>query len=140
MLLSSLAGRNQDCLLSVMLDVLEEQSHRDLFALELDSGTGQHVVHFAMEMPFVTWQPSDIKEESLESIRGYIVASKVKTVLQPVHLDAQKPWEKWAGLPQDSCDVIVAIKKLQYSTLKTAEGVFKGAGLRQNGFLNVCGY
>lgn len=45
-------------------DVLEDQSHRQLFALELGSGTGQHVIRFAQKMPFVTWQPSDIKEES----------------------------------------------------------------------------
>ncbi|XP_062334712.1 LOW QUALITY PROTEIN: methyltransferase-like 26 B [Osmerus eperlanus] len=141
MLLSTLAGRNQDCLLSVTWVGLEEQSHRDLLALELGSGTGQHVVHFAMEMSFVTWQPSALKEESLESIRAYTVATKVKTVLQPVHLDAHEPWEKWAGLPQNSCDVIVAINLLQCSPFKTAQGVFKEAGqiLQQNGFFIMYG-
>lgn len=42
------------------------------------------------------------------SIRAYIAATKVKTVLQPVHLDASEPYEKWAGLPRGACDVIVA--------------------------------
>lgn len=64
MLISPLADRNQKELCSVLCDVLEEQSHRELFALELGSGTGQHVVNFAMAMPFITWQLSDIKEES----------------------------------------------------------------------------
>ncbi|KAJ8345363.1 hypothetical protein SKAU_G00295560 [Synaphobranchus kaupii] len=45
-------------LLSVLWEQLGEQSHR-----ELGSGTGQHVVQFAQDLPFVTWQPSDIKEE-----------------------------------------------------------------------------
>eukprot|EP00063_Salmo_salar_P064962 XP_014039797.1 PREDICTED: UPF0585 protein C16orf13 homolog B-like [Salmo salar] len=71
------------------------------------------------------------------SIRAYIAATKVKTVLQPVHLDASEPWEKWAGLPRGACDVIVAINLLQYSSFKTVEGVVKGSGqiLRQNGLL-----
>lgn len=63
MLLSPQAERNWEDLCSVLEDVLEDQSHRQLFGLELGSGTGQHVIRFAQKMPFVTWQPSDIKEE-----------------------------------------------------------------------------
>ncbi|XP_063076979.1 methyltransferase-like 26 B isoform X2 [Engraulis encrasicolus] len=141
MLLSPAADRNQDDILSVLAEVLEEQSHRELFGLELGSGTGQHVVHFAQELSYVTWQPSDIKEESRASIRAYIVATKVKRVLEPVHLDASEPWDKWAGLPRCSCDVIVAINLFHVSSFKTAEGVFQGAGeiLRHNGILMTYG-
>ncbi|XP_041672623.1 methyltransferase-like 26 B [Cheilinus undulatus] len=141
MLLSPQAEKNCKILCSMLEDVLEDQSHRQLFALELGSGTGQHVIRFAQKMPFVTWQPSDIKEESRESIKAYIAATHAKTVLQPVHLDASEPWEKWAGLPRNSCDVIIAINLLQYSSFKTAQGVFSGAGqiLRQNGLLLTYG-
>lgn len=66
MLLSPQAERNWESLCLMLEDVMESQSHRQLFALELGSGTGQHVIRFAQKMPFVTWQPSDIKEESLE--------------------------------------------------------------------------
>uniref|UniRef100_A0A3B4UMN4 Zgc:103625 n=1 Tax=Seriola dumerili TaxID=41447 RepID=A0A3B4UMN4_SERDU len=141
MLLSPQAERNWQDLCSVLEDVLEDQSHRQLFALELGSGTGQHVIRFAQKMPFVTWQPSDIKEESRDSIKAYIAATHAKTILQPVHLDASETWEKWAGLPRNSCDVIIAINLLQYSSFKTAQGVFNGAGqmLRQNGLLITYG-
>ncbi|XP_071778897.1 methyltransferase-like 26 B [Centroberyx gerrardi] len=141
MLVSPLAERNWAGLCSVLEDVLEDQSHRELFGLELGSGTGQHVIHFSRKIPFITWQPSDIKEECRDSIKAYIVASKAKTVLQPVHLDASEPWEKWAGLPRNSCDVVIAINLLQYSSFTTAEGVFSGAGqiLRQNGLLLTYG-
>uniref|UniRef100_A0A673NIJ8 Zgc:103625 n=1 Tax=Sinocyclocheilus rhinocerous TaxID=307959 RepID=A0A673NIJ8_9TELE len=121
MLLSPAAERSQDGLLSVLWELLEDQSHRELFGLELGSGTGQHVAHFAQEMPFVTWQPSDIKEEAQNSIKAYIGATKAKTVLELVYLDASQPWEKWAGLPQSSCDIIIAINLLQYSPFRTAE-------------------
>lgn len=63
MLLSPQAERNWEGLCEVLEDVLEDQSHKQLFALELGSGTGQHVIRFAQRLPFVTWQPSDIKEE-----------------------------------------------------------------------------
>ncbi|KAM4598541.1 methyltransferase-like 26 B [Polymixia lowei] len=141
MLVSPLAERNWEGLCSVLEDVLEDQSHRELFALELGSGTGQHVIHFAQKIPFITWQPSDIKEESKDSINAYIAATKAKSVLQPVHLDASEPWEKWAGLPRNSCDVVIAINLLQYSPFKTAEGTFSGSGqiLRQNGLLIAYG-
>uniref|UniRef100_A0A3B4A1G1 Methyltransferase like 26 n=1 Tax=Periophthalmus magnuspinnatus TaxID=409849 RepID=A0A3B4A1G1_9GOBI len=141
MLVSPQAERNWESLAAVLEDVLEEQSHRKLFALELGSGTGQHVIRFAQKMPFVTWQPSDIKEESRDSIKAYIAATNAKTVLQPVHLDASDPWEKWGNLSANSCDVIIAINLLQYSSFKTAQGVFTGAGqvLKQNGLLIIYG-
>ncbi|XP_033998284.1 methyltransferase-like 26 B [Trematomus bernacchii] len=141
MLLSPLAERNWEDLCSVLEEVLDDQSHRQLFALELGSGTGQHVIRFAPKMPFVTWQPSDINEESRDSIKAYIAATHAKNVLQPVHLDASEPCEKWAGLSNKSCDVVVAINLLQYSSFKTAQGVFNGAGkiLRQNGLLITYG-
>lgn len=66
MLLSPQAERNWESLCCVLEDVLENQSHRQLFALELGSGTGQHVIRFAQKMPFVTWQPSDITQECLD--------------------------------------------------------------------------
>ncbi|XP_039904108.1 methyltransferase-like 26 B isoform X1 [Simochromis diagramma] len=141
MLLSPQAERNWESVCSVLEDVLESQSHRQLFALELGSGTGQHIIRFAQKMPFVIWQPSDIKEDSLESIKAYIAATQAKTVLPPVHLDASDPWEKWAGLNHNSCDVIISINLLQYSSFKTAQGVFSGAGqiLKQNGLLITYG-
>ncbi|XP_057673001.1 methyltransferase-like 26 B isoform X2 [Corythoichthys intestinalis] len=121
MLLSPQAERNWEEVCSVLEEVLEDQSHRQLFALEIGSGTGQHVIRFAQKMPFVTWQPSDIQEEARQSIKAYIDATNMTTVLPPVHLDASEPWEKWAGLTRGSCDVIIAINLLQYSSFKTAQ-------------------
>ncbi|XP_029692184.1 methyltransferase-like 26 B isoform X1 [Takifugu rubripes] len=141
MLLSPQAERNWESLCCVLEDVLENQSHRQLFALELGSGTGQHVIRFAQKMPFVTWQPSDITQECLDSIKAYIAATRLKTVLQPVQLDAGQPWEQWAGVSRGSCDIIAAINLVQYCSFKTAQGVFTGAGqvLKQNGLLLTYG-
>ncbi|XP_014855904.1 PREDICTED: UPF0585 protein C16orf13 homolog B-like isoform X3 [Poecilia mexicana] len=121
MLLSPQAERNWEGICEVLEDVLDDQSHKQLFALEIGSGTGQHVIRFAQKLPFITWQPSDIKEECRDSIKAYIAATHVKTVLQPVLLDASEPWDKWAGVSRNTCDVIVAVNLLQYSSFKTAQ-------------------
>lgn len=68
MLLSPQAERNWQSLCCMLEDVLENQSHRQLFALELGSGTGQHVIRFAQKIPFVTWQPSDVTQECLDRL------------------------------------------------------------------------
>ncbi|XP_041075830.1 methyltransferase-like 26 B isoform X2 [Polyodon spathula] len=128
MLLSPVAERNKDELLQVLASLLGRHSDRQLFGLELGSGSGQHVVHFAQELPFVTWQPSEISSTARESIYAYISATKVKNVLQPVYLNVEEAWEKWSGLPRRSCDVILCINVLHFCTLNTTEGLFKGAG------------
>ena len=49
------------------------------------------------------------------------MAAKVTNVRQPIHLDASEPRDKWAGLTHNSCDVVVAINLLQYSSFTTAQ-------------------
>lgn len=85
MLVSPAAERSQDALLSVLQDVLDDQAEQKLFALELGSGTGQHVVHFAQGLGFITWQPSDITEESRNRYTGHLhdsVSAKLHIILQ----------------------------------------------------------
>lgn len=76
----------------------------------------QQGVHFP-----VMWVWQQVICIFTSSIKAYIAATHAKTVLQPVHLDASEPWEKWADLSRNSCDVIVAINLLQYSSFETAQ-------------------
>ncbi|MDQ3040216.1 MAG: class I SAM-dependent methyltransferase [Pseudomonadota bacterium] len=47
--------RNRDPILAVLRRYLGDARH----VLEIGSGTGQHAVHFAAAMPWLTWQTSD---------------------------------------------------------------------------------
>ena len=47
--------RNKEPILAILRRVLPENG----LALEIASGTGQHVVYFARELPNLSWQPSD---------------------------------------------------------------------------------
>ncbi len=53
---SPATARNQD----VILDVLRERFADRTNVLEIGSGTGQHAVHFALALPQLTWQTSDV--------------------------------------------------------------------------------
>lgn len=57
------AERNKDPILSVLKSRVKSDRHGN--ALEISSGTGQHVVHFANALPNITWQPSEFDGHSL---------------------------------------------------------------------------
>jgi cyclopropane fatty-acyl-phospholipid synthase-like methyltransferase len=65
--------RNQ----SAILDVLRERFADRHRVLEVGSGTGQHAVHFALALPLLVWQTSDV----------------------PAHLGGIAQWLAEAGLP-----------------------------------------
>lgn len=60
--------------------------------LEVGSGTGQHAVHFAAAMPWLTWQCSD-RAEYLPGIRMWLEEARLANMPPPVELDvAVGPW------------------------------------------------
>ena len=63
-------------------------------ALEIASGTGQHVVKLAATLPLLNWQPSDIDETRIKSIRCWSNDHHLTNLKPPCLLDATK--EGWA--------------------------------------------
>ena len=63
-------------------------------ALEIASGTGQHVVKLAAALPFLNWQPSDVDETRIKSIRCWSNDHNLTNLYPPCLLDATK--EGWA--------------------------------------------
>jgi len=77
------AERNKKPILDVLRGVLAE----DATVLEIASGSGQHSVHFAGNLPRVTWQPSDLDPERRASIRAWRDEFKLGNLLEPLSID-----------------------------------------------------
>lgn len=68
-------------------------------ALEIASGTGEHIVRHAAAFPNVTWQPTDIASDRLVSIAAWINDVNLPNILAPKQLDAASTgWaSQWSG-------------------------------------------
>jgi SAM-dependent methyltransferase len=76
-----------------ILEVLREAFARCRHVLEIGSGTGQHAVHFATEMPWLVWQPSEVPE-AMPGLRKRIFSEGPKNLRAPVAIDvAALPWD-----------------------------------------------
>src|SRR5262245_17767930 len=81
--------RNKDPILNLLKRVLP---HTGL-VLEIGSGTGQHVAHFAKALPELTWQPSDPDNEFRDSIRLWTKLESLDNVRAPIDLEVCRfPW------------------------------------------------
>lgn len=77
------AARNVDAITTLLTELAPQGP-----ALEIASGTGQHVVHFAAALPDVTWQPTEIDPTRRASIAAYVSETKPPNVKAPIELDA----------------------------------------------------
>ena len=59
-------------------------------ALEIASGTGQHIVKLAVVKPDLNWQPSDINQLQIASIQSWCKDYDLVNVRPPVILNATK--------------------------------------------------
>lgn len=89
-----------------ILDVLRRHLPATGAVLEIASGSGEHVVHFAAALPALLFQPSDPDPESRASIAERIAASGVANVRPPLAIDASaRDWE----LPAEIAGALAAI-------------------------------
>jgi len=69
-----------------ILAVLREQFAARRRVLEVGSGSGQHAVHFAAAMPWLTWQCSDVAG-NLPGIRAWLDDARLANTPPPIELD-----------------------------------------------------
>ncbi|XP_005990728.1 methyltransferase-like 26 [Latimeria chalumnae] len=139
MIVAAAAERNKQPIVEVLQDYVDRRLPSR--ALEVASGSGQHIVHFAQAFPNVVWQPSELDKKSLESITAYIAALKVGNVKPPIFLDSSQSWKTWGGLSPNSLDLILNINMIHISEIKCTRGLFEGAGqlLKPQGLLITYG-
>lgn len=123
--------RNGDAILAILRQELPSTG----LVLEVASGSGEHVIHFAAALPGLLWQPSDSDPTALASIEAWRTESKLPNVLSPVRLDAAAPW------PVEKADAVLCINMVHISPWEATVGLFSGAAqlLAAGGLLYLYG-
>jgi len=112
------ALRNREPIAEVLGDWLP----RGGLVLEIASGTGEHVVHFAEHFPELEWQPSDIHPDALGSISARREQSKLPNVREPLLVDASSlDW------PLQRADAVISINMVHISPWTSALGLIHGS-------------
>ena len=113
---SSAAERNRQPILD-QLQVLTPQAGS---VLEVGSGTGQHAVFFARELPGLVWQPSD-REENLAGLTARFAMEGSKNILPPLKLDVLR--DSW---PNTLFDAVFSANTAHIMSWEAVVAMFTG--------------
>lgn len=111
-------ARNRDAIAAVLADWLPPSGT----ILEVASGSGEHVVHFAAVFPHLLWQPSDPDPAGFASIAAWSAEAGLPNIASPLALDAAAP--EW---PVERADAILCINMVHISPWEATLGLFAGA-------------
>jgi len=88
--------------------------------LEIGSGSGQHVAHFAAALPLLEFQPSELDTARQASIRAW--TRGLRNVKPAIELDVMRhPW------PIDAADAIICINVIHISPWAATLALMQGA-------------
>jgi hypothetical protein len=118
-LVSPSAERNKGPITEILTRILLAQGE----VLEISSGTGQHVLHFARAMPHIRWQPTDRDGDCLISIASWLAHTPTPNVNVPLHLDVHE--EIW---PVHEVAAVVCINMIHIAPPSATEALLRGAG------------
>jgi len=112
------AERNKGPILDVLARVLPGRG----VVLEIASGTGQHIIHFARALPGLTWQPSDPDPDLRESIAAHVRDEQLANVNPSIDLDVTRlPW------PLQAADAALCINMIHAAPWSATLALFEGA-------------
>jgi len=112
------AARNRDAI----ADVLARWLPASGCVLEVASGTGEHVVHFARRFASLIWQASDADSGARDSIAAWIEEALLPNLLPPLCLDALA-----ADWPLAHADAVLCINMVHISPWEATLGLIAGA-------------
>ncbi|XP_034947064.1 methyltransferase-like 26 [Chelonus insularis] len=133
------AERNKEPILQVLKRIIRPGSNQ--VCLEISSGSGQHIAHFAPHFPQVTFYPSECEPSLLESISAH--ATNLTNVNEPSLIDVATDYKTWPGdlFKEKSTDYIYNSNMMHVSPFKCTIGLFENADklLNSNGTLITYG-
>lgn len=114
--------RNREPLLQVLRDLLPNGGR----ILEIASGTGEHGVWFAQQLPGLIWQPSDPNPELRQSIASH---AEHAGIALPQPLDIDTTASDWTpdGLEMTAYDAVFCANMIHIAPWNAALGLIAGA-------------
>jgi hypothetical protein len=121
---SPAADRNKQPILEVLRRVLPATGR----ALEIASGTGQHVAFFAASLPGWTWQPTDADADALPLIAACLKEAGQANVEEPLWLDVlAAQWPTSGAAFTQPFDAIYCANMLHISPWATCAALMQGS-------------
>ena len=113
---SEACERNRGPILEVLREVFADRKR----VIEIGAGTGQHAVHFARNLPHLTWQPTD-RAEYLAALAARIAADGPSNLATPLEVDVLlDPW------PAVTADAVFSANTLHIMSWPAVEALFVG--------------
>lgn len=111
-------ARNREPILAVLRSHLPSHG----LVLEVASGSGEHIVHFARAFPGLDFQPSDADSQARASIDAWRAEAGLQNMRAAIALDAAA--ELW---PIGTADAVVCINMIHIAPWEAAVGLVRGA-------------
>jgi SAM-dependent methyltransferase len=112
------AERNKGPILEVLARVLPASG----LVLEIGSGTGQHVAHFAKALPALAFQPAEMDRGRHASIAAWVRDERLTNVKPPLAIDlTQLPW------PVQRADAVICINVIHISPWAATLALMQGS-------------
>lgn len=118
---SPAAERNRQPILDTLQTLLPATGR----ALEIASGTGQHVAWFARHLPGWQWQPSDLGDDLFPAIAARVAAAGLANVQAPLRIDVRDTTWLPGGTPP--FDLICCANMLHIAPWACCGGLMRGA-------------
>lgn len=104
-----------------ILRVLQTEFTQVRKVLEIGSGTGQHAVYFAQQLPHLVWQTSDVQQHH-SGIQAWLNEVPLANALAPLALDVDGAW------PIQKYDGVFSANTAHIMSWPQIERMFAGVG------------
>ena len=105
-----------------ILDVLQPRLPENGLVLEIASGTGEHVVHYAAARPELTFQPSDPDAGARASVDDWVRTLGLGNVRPALEIDVTR-----ATWPIERADAVLCCNMIHIAPWEAAIGLVAGA-------------
>lgn len=105
-----------------ILDVLQPRLPKEGLVLEIASGTGEHVVHYAAARPELTFQPSDPDAGARASVDDWVRTLGLANVRPALEVDVTR-----SAWPVERADAVLCCNMIHIAPWEAAVGLIAGA-------------